>query len=146
MPFTFNPFSGDFDYFERLTNPMLFKGAITLASDFPTLASVQTGWFYIVSANVTDNDVTKTNTGQVFLTGEEIVWNGTNWTIFGNINTETDPIYSANTYAVGMNQLVATTSSPTFVTITSTTLNTKNLNAVSWESDTVYTGDDIVFF
>jgi len=60
-----------------------FKGIIFVPSDFPTLAEVQIGWFYIIGANVTDNDPTKTNTGQIFLAGDEIVWNGTNWTLLG---------------------------------------------------------------
>lgn len=59
------------------------KGIIFVPADFPTLAEVQVGWSYIIGANVTDNDPTKTNTGQSFLAGDEIVWNGTNWTLLG---------------------------------------------------------------
>jgi hypothetical protein len=60
-------------------NPLLYKGNITLPANFPTLATVQTGWLYEILADVTDNDVTKTNTGQSFVAGDQIFWNGTNW-------------------------------------------------------------------
>lgn len=68
----------------NINNPMLFKGGITLNSDFPTLAEVENGWTYTILADVTDNDASKTNTSQSFLTNDEIVWNGTNWTILGS--------------------------------------------------------------
>lgn len=66
-----------------LTNPVQFKGGITLPANFPDPADVKSGWFFRVLADVTDSDVTKTNTGQVFLAGDEIMWNGTNWTKVG---------------------------------------------------------------
>jgi hypothetical protein len=66
-----------------ITSPLLFKGSISVAGDFPTLALVQTGWFYTIAAGVTDNDVTKTNTGQVFIQYDEIAWNGSSWTLVG---------------------------------------------------------------
>jgi len=50
------------------------QGEINVAADFPTLAIVTPGWRYSIGTNVTDNDVTKTNTGQVFLAGVSIVW------------------------------------------------------------------------
>jgi hypothetical protein len=67
----------------ELLSPLRLKGDITLASHFPTSATVQDGWTYLIKANVTDNDATKTNTGQSFLSGSEISWNGTNWSILG---------------------------------------------------------------
>lgn len=67
-----------------ITNPFLFKGGITLAADFPTSADVRNGWTYRILAGVTDNNPAKTNTGQTFLENDEIVWNGTNWTVLGN--------------------------------------------------------------
>ena len=67
-----------------LTNPLLFKGAIAVAADFPTNAAVQTGWFYKITANVTDNDAAKTNTGASFLVDDEIAWDGTAWIEIGN--------------------------------------------------------------
>jgi len=69
-----------------ITNPLLFKGAIAAAADFPTPADVQNGWFYRITADVTDNDVTKTNTGQSFLDGDEIAWNGSDWTEIGSVD------------------------------------------------------------
>jgi hypothetical protein len=62
---------------------LVFKGAIAAASDFPTSALVQNGWTYRITTAVTDNDGTKTNTGQSFAAGEEIAWNGTDWTELG---------------------------------------------------------------
>jgi hypothetical protein len=81
-----------------LTGPMDYKGGITLAADFPTTAAVGTGDTYTISAAVTDNDATKTNTGQSFNVGEEIAWNGTNWTVLGSVY----PDISASNAAVNM--------------------------------------------
>jgi hypothetical protein len=50
---------------------------------------VQTGWFYKISSNVTDNDPTKTNTGLVFVAGEDIAWDGSIWIKVGNDNLVT---------------------------------------------------------
>lgn len=69
----------------NINNPMLFKGGIALNSDFPTLAEVENGWTYTILADVTDNDASKTNTGQSFLLNDEIAWNGTNWTTLGSV-------------------------------------------------------------
>lgn len=68
----------------NLDNPLQFKGEINANSDFPTSAEVQNGWFYTIGTDVTDNDGTKTNTDQSFIVGEEIAWNGTDWTVVGN--------------------------------------------------------------
>ena len=68
----------------KLTNPLQFKGIINYPADFPTLAEVQPGWFYIVTSDVTDDDPTKTNTGQSFLAGDEIVWDGSQWVVVGS--------------------------------------------------------------
>ena len=67
-----------------LTAPMDYKGAIGLPADFPTLAAVNNGDFYTITANVTDNDATRTNTGQNFSQYDEIVWNGATWDNLGN--------------------------------------------------------------
>jgi hypothetical protein len=69
-----------------LTNPIQFKNGISVAADFPTSSEVENGWFYKILADVTDDDSSKTNTSQSFYEGDEIVWNGTDWTIFGNEN------------------------------------------------------------
>jgi len=70
--------------FPDIDNPLQFKGQIDLNSDFPTSAEVENGWFYTIGTNVTDNDPSKTNTGQSFLAGDEIAWNGVNWTKIGS--------------------------------------------------------------
>jgi hypothetical protein len=70
---------------EGLSGALVFKGSIDSSDDFPTSAEVETGWFYIITADVTDDDPTKTNTGQSFLEGDEIVWNGSDWTNIGSI-------------------------------------------------------------
>jgi len=59
--------------------PNLYKGAINTSADFPVAGTPVSGWYYTVEAlSVTDNDPTKTNTGQSFVPCE-IVWNGTRW-------------------------------------------------------------------
>jgi hypothetical protein len=68
----------------EITGALTFKGTIAVAADFPTTAVVENGYTYRVTATVTDNDATKTNTGQSFVNGDEIAWNGTNWTELGN--------------------------------------------------------------
>jgi hypothetical protein len=62
-----------------LAGAMIRKGTVTTNADFPTLALVQIGWTYRVTAIVTDNNAAKTNTGLVFAADELIVWNGTTW-------------------------------------------------------------------
>lgn len=57
-----------------LPKPMIMKGTIAVAGDFPTTAEVLNGWVYKVTANVTDNNPAKTNTGLSFLAGDEICW------------------------------------------------------------------------
>lgn len=71
-----------------VTNPLSFKGAIAAANQFPLVADVENGWFYRITADVTDNGgATYTNTSQSFLSGQEIAWNGTNWTVVGDALT-----------------------------------------------------------
>lgn len=65
--------------------PMDFKGGVTLPADFPTAAAVQSGDYYTALADVTDNDATKTNTGDSFIAGDEFVWNGAGWTNLGTL-------------------------------------------------------------
>ena len=71
-----------------LGTPLDLKGSVTLPADFPAPTAVETGWTYIVAADVTDSDGTKTNTGQSFKAGDEIAWNGTDWTRLGRKVTE----------------------------------------------------------
>ncbi len=68
---------------EKTLGAMIFKGGITVNSDFPASADVENGWTYRILADVTDDDASKTNTGQSFLLGEDIAWNGVNWTMLG---------------------------------------------------------------
>jgi len=66
---------------------MKYQGAIAVNTDFPLIADVQNGWFYTISANVTDNaGAMYTNTGQSFTTGQEICWNGASWTLITDEN------------------------------------------------------------
>lgn len=67
-----------------LTDPLQFQGNINLPADFPTLAAVQNGWVFFIKSVVTDNDGSKTNTGDSFIAGDEIAWNGTGWEVLGN--------------------------------------------------------------
>lgn len=70
--------------------PNLYKGVINTSADFPTTGSPITGWYYKVeAASVTDNDPTKTNTGQSFIPCE-IVWNGTRWDIVQPLTPRVD--------------------------------------------------------
>jgi len=59
-------------------------GSIAAAADFPTALAVTKGDVYMITADVTDDDASKTNTGLSFPANGEIVWNGTTWTPFGD--------------------------------------------------------------
>ena len=62
-----------------------YNGYIYVASDFPTTAFVKRGYWYSIGANVTDNDVTKTNTLTSWLEGDTIYWDGTTWLEYTNV-------------------------------------------------------------
>jgi len=66
-----------------LENPLQHKGIISAPADFPTGAAVDGAWLFRIAADVTDSDGSKTNTGQTFFAGEQIFWNGTDWTVLG---------------------------------------------------------------
>lgn len=93
--------TGAFDFFD-------YKGVIAISADFPTLPEVKIGWTYHINtvlpgSDVTDNDPTKTNTGQTFNDEDEIFWNGLNWTLIG-----ADPIWNddgtdVSTVGIGRN-------------------------------------------
>lgn len=69
---------------DSMPTAYLPQGTIDVAADFPTSANVQTGWLYVIGTNVTDNDSSKTNTGQSFLAGHQIVWTeNDNWLDLG---------------------------------------------------------------
>lgn len=59
-------------------------GIINVAADFPTTseanASIGQG-YYLISASVTDDDPTKTNTGDSFTEGQQIFWSGSAWIV-----------------------------------------------------------------
>ena len=74
MGWTYNPFTGKFDYYVTLENPVQFKGVINVNSDFPTSAAVKSGWYYVVETDVTDNDGSKTNTGLSFEADNSIMF------------------------------------------------------------------------
>ncbi len=57
------------------TDPFNYVGNIALPADFP--AAPTEGHVYLCTADVIDNDATKTNTGQHFFKGSIIVWDGT---------------------------------------------------------------------
>jgi hypothetical protein len=78
-----------------LAGALVPQGAIAAADDFPTSDEVQTGWWYTCSANVTDNDVTKTNTGLSFRMYDELAWNGSTWVNYGKTRYASD--ITANT-------------------------------------------------
>lgn len=64
----------------------IVKGVILVNSDFPLPPpTVQPGRIYYVEADVIDDDPTRTNTGQVFLLGDIVVWNVANRKTIGNI-------------------------------------------------------------
>lgn len=83
---------------------VLYKGAISLPADFPTLVNVKVGWTYHILVDVTDSDVTKTHTLQSFLGGDEILWNGSNWYAFGasellqRIGTTLSPVNAGDNF------------------------------------------------
>jgi len=90
---------------QTITNPVIFKGSITVNTDFPLLADVESGWLYRVLADVTDNaGPPRTNTGQSFKAGDEIVWNGLDWTNLGPASFAA----SAVTYDNSGSDIVAT--------------------------------------
>ena len=88
-----------------LLNRVIYKGIINVPSDFPETLRVQTGWIYVVLTAVTDNDPTKTNTGQSFLLGDEIIWNGLSWTELGSVDIwieDINDVYTVNTKSVNL--------------------------------------------
>jgi hypothetical protein len=62
-------------------NTYQFQYDIAVASDFPTLLEVKDFFVYRVTAPVTDNDPTKTNTGQSFPADVDIYWDSGVWYI-----------------------------------------------------------------
>ena len=71
---------------------LIGQGVITAAADFPLLAAVTPGWVYTVTVGCTDSVAGKTGTGQTFVAGNVIVWNGVNWTVVNTFGG-TSPFY-----------------------------------------------------
>jgi len=72
-------------YAEVEGGTIIIKGIINIPADFPLPTEVQVGWTYFICTDVIDNDPTRTNTGQSFLVGQEIVWTEANlWGILGD--------------------------------------------------------------
>lgn len=69
---------------KRTPRSLVDRGAINVASDFPTLAGVRVGDVYRILNDVTDNDLSKTATGSSFFNGDEIYWDGSQWVQLGN--------------------------------------------------------------
>lgn len=55
-----------------------FIGTIAVAGDFPLAGVAQPGWLYLMTGNATDPV-----TGASFTTDDEIIWNGTAWSLAG---------------------------------------------------------------
>lgn len=110
-----------------LDNPIQFKGAINTSTSFPLLTVVEKGWFYKITANCIDNDPTKTNTGQSFVSGDEIVWDSSVnlWVETGSTDIFTDDGTSVNlandSRILKVSEFAASTS--TGLNIKSSTLN-----------------------
>lgn len=109
---------------------MVFKGAIALASDFPTSALVKNGWFYTITADVVDNDPTKTNTGTSFKSGDEIAWlTATSaWVVVGNTPYALDQSAKTNTIT---NADSAISESATYLFATGTSNRVATLDSAS---------------
>jgi len=68
-----------------------YQGSITVAGDFPTTPDADDCYEFM--ANVTDNDPTKTNTGQSFLEGDVFKWDGVDtWVDAGYKQVPTDKV------------------------------------------------------
>ena len=80
----YNPISGQFDLINAASARKSFQGEINIASDFPDPLLVEDGDWYTIGTAVTDNDPTKTNTGQSFTVNQEIAWDGASWIELGS--------------------------------------------------------------
>jgi hypothetical protein len=74
-----------FTFFSGLSKAIqLMPQVLTIAasSDFPIPKNAQVGLMQcLVTASVTDNDPSRTNTGLSFSADDYIVWNGSTWII-----------------------------------------------------------------
>ena len=61
-----------------------YIGEIATSADFPNPVDVDVKDYYSITANVTDNDPTRTNTGQSFVIFDYIYWDSNQWRLIGN--------------------------------------------------------------
>ena len=101
-------------------SPLIFKGSIAAAGDFPNEADVIVGWFYLITANVTDNQAGKTATGQSFIDGDEIIWNGASWTAIQASAWSDDGTNVSTTRNVTLNSISSNDATKPFILNTTT--------------------------
>ncbi len=125
--FSYNPLNGNLDFSSNglEAGTLEFMGNISVASDFPTSAQVQENDIYRVLAGVTDNDVTKTNTGDSFVAGDEIMWDGAGWALLGNYVS----LLGTNNTWTGTNAFNGGISVSGDITFTGSSLNTLTTNS-----------------
>lgn len=144
MVFKFNPSTGRLDLVLTLSNPLQYKGSVGVASDFPTLAEVEQGWFYRVTASVTDDDGSKTNTGQSFVEGDEIVWNGSSWDNLGSVFPSHDELSNLDYASAGHTGFEPTVTKGDLTETTSNLLTiTGGTNSVIGSGVTIEVDDDL---
>jgi hypothetical protein len=123
---------------------IVYQGTIANAAGFPLPAVVRTGWLYRATADVTDNDVTKTNTGLSFFANERFFWTGSTW-----VKPHQDPVFrgmhsiaalildavpgAGETFTIGTNvySFVAVVAAPTDILIVGGDAAATRANAVA---------------
>ena len=68
----------------NIYNGLYLKGEISLPEDFPFPIDAKVRFVWEIMADVTDNDSTRTNTGQSFVEADIIMWTGKSWKVLGN--------------------------------------------------------------
>jgi hypothetical protein len=76
----------------NILNGLYKRGDISVSADFPTPVEAKVRFVWEILVIVTDNDVTKTNTGDSFGVGDMIMWNGNGWKLLGN--TQEVPVHA----------------------------------------------------
>ena len=103
-----------------ISNRKFIVGIIEAAADFPAAGAViQSNSWYQVFGTVTDNDPTRTNTGQTFANTDVIAWNGTDWTKVGGGTTSSGTVTSVSVVSAnGFAGTVATDTTTPAITLT----------------------------
>jgi len=88
---------GDWILLSVMSNtPFVLMGTINSPAEFPMVSFVENGFVYVIQSNVTDNDPTRTNTGESFTAGQEIFWIDGTWEVYGSVSqsnfTESNPV------------------------------------------------------